>query len=1109
MNFKKVNNLTGWAVCFIASLVYILTAEKSGSFWDCGEFVSTAYKLQLPHPPGAPVFTLLGRFFIVLFGDNPATAAKAVNIMNALASGFTILFLFWTITHFARKLMVGFVEEPNGPQTGTIMGAGIVGALAYTFTDSFWYSAVEGEVYALSSFFTAIMFWAMLKWERADIAAGTDRQLRNYADRWIVLIAFLAGLAIGVHLLGLLTIPAMVMIYYYRRYEYTQKGAILAFIIGCIITGIVQVAVIQWTVNIAGKFDVVFVNSFGLPFFSGFIVFFLLLALGVWWGLKVATRNHWSFLRLGLWSFIFLMVGYSLYAITMIRSNANPGIDMNNVDNPMSLSSYLGREQYGSAPLIYGPHFMAEMKRDQNGQAVLSEGSMKYTRGKDRYIETGRNQEPQYESADQMLFPRVWDRSNDQGHADAYAQWLGLERTGEGTYEAPSFAHNIRWFMQYQMGHMYWRYFMWNFAGRQNDIQGDGNHRDGNWVSGIGPIDNFRLGDQSKMPESIRHNKANNKLLLLPFLLGVFGCVYHFMKDRRDWIVSFLLFFFTGIAIVLYLNQPGNQPRERDYAYAGSFYAWCIWVGLAVVGFVRMARERADKTALMNALIYGGVTTFVITLWSNATVPLGPGIGSAMIATLIYAVLVGLVHFIVRAVSGDGARVTPAAAGLATVLCLAAPIVMASQEWNDHNRSEKVLAPDLARDYLESCAPNAILFTFGDNDTYPLWYVQETEGVRPDIRIINTSLLGIDWYVNQMRYKVNESAPIDVVWTPEQIAGLSYIMYQPQGASTAPADLLSVMRDKVGPQLTTDDKANVQAFFSNKKFTLPVNEAAVRANGTANANDVVLPQLNLEIPEARSYMTLDQLTILNVIAANAAKGWQRPIYFTSPYGELGFGQYLRKDGLTYRLVPVQNTFPQQNWVVDQALRGTAIRDNNTDWMYKVMMEKFRGGNANQNGVYFDEENRRHLLTIRATYAELAGNLADKGDKARANNALNKLESLIKPEQMPYAMVSRYSSHNQTGLIYLEAAYKAGNLQLAQKLKTALEKDMREQKAYYDYIKNEQGDAYNTLAREDDINNYMLEQLLPAIERRYNTAAMPAPEQIQRPAQGQAADTTRK
>ncbi|TCZ69098.1 glycosyltransferase family 117 protein [Flaviaesturariibacter aridisoli] len=1089
MNFKRVNNLTGWVVGIIACLVYVLTAEKSGSFWDCGEFVSTAYKLQLPHPPGAPVFTLLGRFFIILFGDNPATAAKAVNIMNALASGLTILFLFWTITHFARKLMVGYVAEPDRMQTLTIMGAGIVGGLAYTFTDSFWFSAVEGEVYALSSFFTALIFWAMLKWERADVEAGTDRQERAYADRWIVFIAFMTGLAIGVHLLGLLTIPAIVMIYYYRRYEYTQRGAIIAFIIGCAITGVVQVAAIQWTVKIAGKFDIFFVNNFGAPFFSGFIFFFLLLAAGVWYGLRAARRNGWSFLRLGLWSFIFMMLGYSLYGTTMIRSNANPAIDMNNVDNPMSLVSYLGRDQYGAAPLLYGPHFAASPKIDESGQQYeMKETNMRYSRNDKRYIELGYNREYVYEGKDQMLFPRIWDSGNEQGHADAYASWLNIGRAqGQNGqpdgYDTPSYGDNINWFITYQMGHMYWRYFMWNFAGRQNDIQGDGNKRDGNWISGIGLIDNTRLGDQSKLPDSIRHNKATNKLYLLPFILGIFGCVYHFMRDRKDWIVSFLLFFFTGIAIVLYLNQPGNQPRERDYAYAGSFYAYCIWIGLAVVGFVGLARERADKSLLSNSLIYGSLATFTITLMSNTTTSFGPAIGTALVAALIYAALVGLVYFVVRAASGNGSRLAPAAA-LATLLCLSAPIVMGMQEWDDHDRSRKTLAPDVARDYLESCAPNAILFTFGDNDTYPLWYAQETEGVRPDIRIINTSLLGIDWYVNQLRYKVNQSAPIDVIWTPEQITGLGYIQLRPGGG---PTDLLRAMRDDVGRQITGDDRSAVQATLTGRSFTVPVDMARVRANKVVNDSDVVLPQLQFDISEGKRILTLDQLTILNVIAANAAKGWERPIYFTSPYGDLGFGQFLRKDGMTYRLVPVQNSFPQRNWIVDQAMRGSSIRDNNTKWMYDVLMQKFRSGGANLGGVYFDEENRRHLLTVRSTFAEAAGNMADKGDKARAVQLLDRSESLISPNDMPYAMVGRFNAHNQTAFIYLEAAYKAGHTALAKRLHDAIVKDLTEQKAYYDYLKTEKEAFYQSLAREDDINNFLLTQLLPALDRQYNPA----------------------
>lgn len=1085
MNFRKVNNITGWVICAIACFVYIATAEASASFWDTGEFIASAYKLQLPHPPGAPLFTLLGRFFIVLFGgDNPAFA---VNMMSAIASGFTILFLFWTITHFARKLMVGSIEEPSMPQTFTIMAAGIVGGLAYTFSDSFWYSAVEGEVYALSSFFTALVFWAMLKWERADDLAGSDAVLRSRADRWIVFIFFMMGLSVGVHLLNLLTIPALVMIYYYKRHAYSRKGAIWAFIIGCIITGVVQVAVIQWTVKFAGRFDIWFVNGLGLPFFSGFLFFFILLAIAVWYGLRYARRNGVHFLSLGLWCFIFMMLGYSMYVTTIQRSNANPAIDMNNVDNPMSLVYYLGREQYGTQPLLYGPHFSAEYERDEaTGQVKVKEGEMKYTKGKNSYIETGRAQDPEFKSSDKQLFVRVWDRSNDQDHADFYADWLGLEKTqnpqtGESTYEAPSYAHNINWFVTYQMGHMYWRYFMWNFAGKQNDIQGFGNKRDGNWISGIPFMDNTRLGDQSKMPDSIRNNKANNKLFLLPFVLGIFGCVYHFVRDRKDWIVTFLLFFFTGLAIVLYLNQAGNQPRERDYAFVGSFYAFAIWIGLSVVAFVRLARETAERDSFKQVLLYGSVASFIITLLSNTTTTPGAALFSSVIAAAVYTAVVAGIYFAVKAASGRTQNLR-----MATIVALAfgliVPGLMAAEVWNDHDRSEKTLAPSMAKNYLESCAPNAVLFTFGDNDTYPLWYAQEVEGVRPDIRIINTSLLGIDWYVNMLRYKINESAPVDVIWTPEQISGLSYIMHRPQGEQDKPYPLYDIMKDVIGPMLNSEDKANIQATFPVKKFLVPVDAAALARYGVTNPTDTALSQLQIDLPEGKNYLTLDQLTILNIIAAN---NWKRPIYFTSPYGELGFGQYLRKDGLTYRLVPVKNNFPQQNWVVDQALRGTSIRDNNLDVM-KANLMKFTTGGASNPGVYFDEENRRHLLSVRSTFAELSGNLADQGRKAEAVQLLDKSEGLINTVNMPHAMVSRYNSHNQTALIYLEAAYKAGHTALVNKLKTAIRTDLTQQKAYYDYLRNEKEDFFNSVSRESEINEFML-QLLEAVEKQYATA----------------------
>lgn len=1105
MNFKKVNNTAGWVVCVIASLVYILTAEKAGSFWDCGEFVSACYKVQMPHPPGAPLFVLLGRFFIILFGDNPMTAAKAVNDMNALASGFTILFLFWTITHFARKLMSGLMTEPTKQQMYVIIGAGVVGALAYTFTDSFWFSAVEGEVYAFSSFFTGLAFWAMLKWEHADIAAANDRAARNRADRWIVFLFFSLGLSIGVHLLGLLTIPAVVMIYYYRRYTYTRKGAIWAFILGCVITGMVQVAIIQWSIKFAGAFDIFFVNSLGLPFFSGFSFFFILLAVLVWLGLRWAKKNNWSFLRLGLWSFAFMMLGYSTYLTTMERSNADPALDMNNVDNPMSLVYYLGREQYGSQPIVYGPHYAAQYKYDDQGQVVTTEGKMRYAKGNNHYVELGRESNPQYKSRDVQLFPRVWDAQNDQQHVDFYMQWLNLGQISakelsqvvqvdddngiivtvnqagkQETYQlpdnfrphvrrgqivqqgsplaiqAPSYADNIKWFFTYQMGFMYWRYFMWNFSGRQNDLQGYGNKRDGNWITGIPLIDNTMLGDQSKLPDSIKHNGATNKLFLLPFLLGIIGCVYHFIRDRKDFVISFLLFFFTGIAIVIYLNQAGNQPRERDYAFAGSFYAYAIWIGLSVVAFARMAQEQTDKLTFKNVLVYGSILTFAVTLMS-----ISYGSGSAalivpIMITAVYAAVTAIITYAVRAVSKNNLRT---AALTATAFCLLAPIIMGAQEWDDHDRSKKTLAPDIAKDYLESCPKNAVLFTFGDNDTYPLWYAQEVEGVRPDIRILNTSLLGIDWYVNQMRYKVNESGPIDVIWNEDQIRNLQVVYSgQPDNANQTQS-LYDFMKNTIGPKLNAEDKSQVQVSFP-AHLTVPVDTAYVRKAGLVTPQDSLSTQIDLTISSGKSYYTLDQLTMLNVLAAT---NWKRPICFTNPYQQMGFGPYLRQEGLIFRLVPVANN-----------KKPLAI--NKTD---SLLQTKFRSGGANIPGVYFDEENRTHLLAIRQTFAMAADALANEGRKEEAIKLLKKSESLIIPQDLPYAMVSNRPSpnfHNRVSMFYLQAAYKAGYMELANKISQALRKDFNDQRAYYKYMRENHEESYAYFANDDQDCDQYLKQL---------------------------------
>ncbi len=998
MSFKRINNITGWIICIIACAVYIMTMEATGSLWDCGEFASSAYKLQIPHPPGAPLFVLIGRLFMVPFDADHA--ATGINLMSALASGFTILFLFWSITHFARKLVMKAATEMTNEKIYGIMAAGIVGALAYTFSDSFWYSAVEGEVYALSSFFTAVVFWAILKWEQ-NVDAEQNEGIKGHftkADRWIILIFYLMGLSIGVHLLNLLTIPAIVMIYYFKRYEkITKWGTFWAFVIGCIITGLVQKAVVVWTIKGAGNFDILFVNSFGLPFYSGFVFFFIFIAGLVYFGLRMAAKKNWNFLKLGLWSFVFMLLGYSTYFTTLVRSSADPAIDMFNVDNPVSLVGYLSREQYGDWPILYGQDFTAQPEDTKVTET--------YVKSNGKYEKNGRKLEYIYAPADQHLFPRMWDQSNDQGHADYYANWMGIGKDQQGTWErSPTVGENIKFAMSYQVGWMYMRYFMWNFAGKQNDIQGVnmGNVRDGNWKTGIGFWDNMRLGNQDALPDSLKHNKANNKLFALPLILGLLGLVFQFMRDKRDGLVVGLLFFFTGLAIVFYLNQAGNQPRERDYAFVGSFYAFAIWIGLGVL-YVKELFTSFIKNRMTAGFVAGAVCL------------------------------------------------------------LAVPVLMASQEWDDHDRSNKTLARDLAKDYLESCAPNAILITFGDNDTYPLWYAQEVEGIRKDIRVINSSLLGTDWYINQLRYKINDSDPIDPIWTVAQLEGANRdIIYSPEGLygnnatflnkyrtragiTTDPAqpmDLYTMMKDFAG----SDDPSKVETgrdgstlnIFPSKRVSIPVDINLVRQNGTVTATDSVLTQVVFDITKTALFK--NDAAILNIIAANK---WKRPIYFTSQdAGGLGFQNYIRQDGLTYRLVPVAND------------------EVNEDWAYDKMMTQFASGNADKPGVYFDEENRRHLNSIRMAYAVAASNLAQANKKEEAKKMLNKADKMMLEENFPYGMVSRNQQQNYISLLMLQATYAAGDTVLAAKITKSLKKDLEQQLNYYNSLDDDKAGNFD-------------------------------------------------
>ena len=966
MKFNSVNNLLGWIVCLIACTVYLMTMEPTVSLWDTGEFIASSKTMGIPHPPGAPLFILIGRFFIILFGDSPHTAAIAMNSLSALASGFTILFLFWTITHFARKLVQDKDAALNRNQVFMIMSAGVIGALAYTFSDSFWYSAVEGEVYALSSFFTALAFWSILKWERQSDKPG--------ADRWLIFIFYIMGLSIGVHLLNLLAIPAIVMVYYFKRFKVTRRGIFLALLSACLIFGFVLKFIIQYSTRAAAWFDVHFVNDLGMPFFSGFAFFFILLAIVIAWGIRYAIRKRYYYLKLGLLSCALMIVGYSTYFTTIVRSNADPGIDMFNVDNPVSLKGYLGREQYGDWPILYGPDF--------TDRAPFVAKGNQYVKGKNKYEVAGKNYQQDWgNTPSSHLFPRMWNNSNDRGEIDLYRQYAGLEQD-----EAPTMKDNMEYFIRYQSGWMYWRYFMWNFAGKQNDLQGFGNPRDSNFISGISFVDNALYGNQSKMPESIStKNKANNKLYMLPLALGLAGLLFQFTQKRKDLFVNMLLFLSTGMAIVFYLNQAGFQPRERDYAYVGSFYAFAIWIGLGVL-WVKTIAQKLVKHA---------------------------------------------------AVSGYAA---------AAICFLAVPVLMAQQEWDDHDRSGKTMALDMAKNYLESCPPNALLFTFEDTDTYQLWYAQEVEGIRPDVRVVVSTLIGTDWYSNQLRYKINKSDPFDMVFTAEQFAGdrlnIAYYADLPGFDKNKYHDLRGILQNVIASDdaryTHMTEEGDIFHLFPVRKFSVPVSPEVAADKNLVLPGDKVVPELQLDLGQA-NFMLKNDLTLLSVIAAN---NWKRPICFTnvSSLNNLGLDKYTRLEGLTYRLVPVENP-------------GV-----NNDLAYNHITKHFGWGGAHKKDVYFDGDNRRSFNIAKRAMVQVATSLANAGRKEEARKLLQQFDQQVRTKNVPYAMpTSQGNTHNIISLQFLEACYLSGEMNIAKKVAAALKKDLQQQLDYYRSLGD---DSYN-------------------------------------------------
>lgn len=804
MTYNKLNNLTGWLVFLIATIVYFLTIEDTVSLWDCGEYITAANKLEVGHPPGAPLFMVLGRLFS--FFAEPEMVAVWINRLSALCSSFTILFLYWSITMFGKKIMQRKDRDwSRGDQIATI-GAGVLGGLAYTFSDSFWFSAVEGEVYAMSSLFTAAIFWMILKWdsEMIGIKHGEIKDGRS-PMRWMILIWFMFGLAIGVHLLGLLAVPAIAYVIYFNLWEKTNlKGIILTGVISVVVLAFVQEGIIPGTVAVASSFEVAFVNSFGLPFFSGTIFFFILL-IGIFlWAFRYAKRKAKPILNTALWSLAFLLIGYGSFAVIVIRSNANTPLDENDPENLVTLHAYLKREQYGSWPILNGNYWNSTLEKDpelygdaspfylrrfvvenestgMDAKAFIGEKeATDWAKSKGRnYIvkekyfssnESVRKHSKQVYTQTTFL-PRMYYTSNNPNDPKilAYKNWSEYDPTdvtdadelGTDGLRIPHFGENMNYMFKYQMNWMYWRYFMWNFSGRQNDFQGHGDDMRGNWISGFSFIDDARLGSQENAPYYTLENPAHNTFWMLPLILGVIGVIFHFYRAPKDAFIVFLTFFFTGIAIVIYLNQKPFEPRERDYAYAASFYAFAFWIGLSVLGLYD-AYKNFNKVDWKNILIgYGSLTAFILLFAFSG--------GGVILATWLVIALIGLALLGVAYGLRKALKNNNVAAGLFTVLTLFVPYIMGEQGWDDHDRSEKTSAHDLAYNYLKSCAENGIIFSVGDNDTFPLWYLQEVEGVSTDVRVCNTSLFDTDWYTNQMKMKMYKSEPLPITFREDQI----------------------------------------------------------------------------------------------------------------------------------------------------------------------------------------------------------------------------------------------------------------------------------------------------------------------------------------------------
>ena len=1084
--FRLVDNTLGWLTFLIAAFVYCSTIEPTASFWDCPEFITTGYKLEIGHPPGAPFFMLTANLFSH-FASDATQVARMVNTMSALLSATCILFLFWTITHLTRRLLINNWGELTMPKMIAIEASGLVGALIYTFSDTFWFSAVEGEVYAYSSAFTAVVFWLILKWE--------DQADEPHSDRWLILIMYMTGLSIGVHLLNLLCVPAIVLVYYYRRFPNANlKGSLIALAVSVVILAAVLYGVVPGIITVGGWFELFFVNTLGMPFNTGEIIYIILLVSCVIWAVyETQTQKHsltiqnlafiasvgmlgvpfygwgWSAFLIGvvvlvvLWfllkytrekellitarmkntmllCMLMLMIGYSSYALIVIRSSANPPMDQNSPEDIFTLGDYLGREQYGQRPLFYGPAYTSQVALEQDGnycKPVMSKGKPVYQRKekasadeKDSYFVVRTKDE--YKYAQNMLFPRMYDA----GHAAAYESWMGgvdgtqvpYDRCGEQMMvKVPSQLENIRFFLSYQCNFMYWRYFMWNFAGRQNDIQGNGELEHGNWITGFSFIDDARLGDQSKLPTELKENKGHNVFYCMPLILGLLGLFWQAWYTRKRktvvngvektveepigiqqfWVV-FFLFFMTGLAIVIYLNQTPMQPRERDYAYAGSFYAFAIWCGMGVAAIIDWLNRKMKKENLVVAAVV-------------------------------------------------------------SVACLLVPIQMASQTWDDHDRSGRYCCRDFGQNYLMTLQEegNPIIFTNGDNDTFPLWYNQDTEGFRTDARVCNLSYLQTDWYIDQMRRQAYDSPSVPITWSRlEYCAGTNeYVQVDPslkaeveklyrenpeeakQNFGEKPFELKNILKYWVRSK-----NKDLHVIPTDTVF-VTIDKEAVRKSGMMMAADTIPDQMVISL-KGKNALYKQDLMMLEMIAQC---NWTRPIYVATTVGSenyMNLGDNFVQEGLANRITPFTTNAP-------------GAKNFDTEKTYNNVMNKFKFGGVDKPGIYLDETVMRMCYTHRRLLSLLAMNLVQEGKDKQAKDVLAKAEKALPSYNIPHDY--------QSGSLDLAKAYAlTGQTKKAQEIIENLWKKSAEYMLWYCSLS---ADRFAMSQQECLVHMYILNQIL--------------------------------